>query len=281
MPLDTSPSKLKGWRKLADDFISSIGGTIEGAIGMEPRGIGVGPTANKLTQLLTAGGPKGSISKLLMAGLPLASITKGGSLFHGTPSVFERFDPTKANNRGTLSNLINAAEEPGYANMYAGGLSQVASKRPLPQQMRQNVIPLAPTAKNVLDLTNPNPDDIAHMLGNLHPNTRRTLIDDYKMNLQFPDDIEDGITPLQRLAYNIQEAMDEDEKAIGKTLFDAVRYETPGGPSVGFVPGRAPIKTPWGTDLSPSFASEGPVGIGKRYPKFISPKRKSTYNASK
>src|SRR4030095_16732218 len=102
------------------------------------------------------------------------------------------------------------------------------------------------------------------------------------MQLQFRDDLEAdmGVTPLEDLANNLVEALSDDPKAIHKTLFDAVRYETPGGPSVGFVPGRAPIQTPWGTDVSPSFASEGPVGIGQRFPKFISKKR-STYNASK
>lgn len=226
--IDTSPS-LTGWRKLLDDTIAGVAGIPQGLIGIEPEGTGVGPTANKLTQLLT--------NLPMGAGLPFSQLMKGKSVFHGTNKSFSKFNPSKYNERDLLGQMTHFAEDPVYAANYAerniGG--------------SPNIIPAHIEAQNTLDLFDPNWEDLAIAMEKLSPEKRnqvRQLAQDEMRRM--------GRTPEKAFGVALSRIYSPrsygEGNPLSNTPFDAIRYNDIGNPSWA-VPQGTTIRTPWGTSL--------------------------------
>lgn len=119
----------------------------------------------------------------MVAGLPftayLPKLTKlKGGVGHGTTSVDkiveEGIDPEVFDKGDVLGWLFHAAENPEYFNKYADGtLKGVRGER-------SGVLPLAPRAQNVLDLVEPNTQDLATAVGQLEPLERMHTLDRFK-----------------------------------------------------------------------------------------------------
>jgi hypothetical protein len=119
----------------------------------------------------------------MLAGLPFAAyipkLTKlKGGVGHGTTAVdkiaAEGIDPKRFDEADVLGWMLHAAENPEYFNRYAdGSLKGVKGTR-------QGVLPLAPDAKNVLDLVEPNTNDLAHAIAQLNPHERMYALDKFK-----------------------------------------------------------------------------------------------------
>lgn len=106
----------------------------------------------------------------LVAGLPfwayLPKLGKMRGIGHGTTAVdkvvTEGIDPSRFDESDVLGWLMHGAEDPNYFNRYAvGAVKNTANGT------RPGVIPLAPQAKNVLDLVEPNVQDLAQAVGQI------------------------------------------------------------------------------------------------------------------
>lgn len=250
--------------KLQDLFVNMPAGAAEGLIGIdpEPGRVDARNTTNFFTQLLSSIPSEG----LGLAGMPFAWYkAKGIKPIHGTPKVFDYFDPKQYDRSDLLGWMTHAAEDPNYAAKYASGQIKHSPGR-------QNVIPIEPEAKNVLDLVDPNADDISQALASMDPTTRKWLIREFRRNRKeirtelenpgyFGIDKDNPLAlnerhininevplrehPLRRLAEDIRLTPQD----TARMPFDAIRYNDMDYKSWA-IPETTPIRTPWGTELT-------------------------------
>ena len=220
------------------------------------------------------------------AGLPFASIMKGKSVFHGTQRPWETIDYSKLDTSDVLGSMFHAAEDPAYASRgYAMGFSKGAKAIPesgsilsekdlttgtkfyqsgIPKLLNPRVIPLVPDAKNVLDLVDPNPDDLSHALASLGPSVREDLIKKFKDTRRFarlrPEAVEhllpskhyagsESVNPKEVPIRRIAEELRLSPEEFQKTLFDAIRYRDTNQKSWA-IPEGTPIRSLFGAPLT-------------------------------
>lgn len=236
-------------QKIVQELLSGLGGIAEGFLGIEPLGVepgetGIGPTTNKLTQLI-------------LAGLPLASITKGKPLLHGTTEAFERFNPSVYDKSDLLGSMTHFTTSPTYASKYAGGYKSG-------RQTGGNIIMAHPEAKNVLDLADPDINDLSQALAAFTPEERKNILYRSKMGrgVWRGSDIKEG------LAEELKSQFGARPDLFDKTPFDAIRYMDEVNKESFAIPGRTPIRAAYGPEMTPirketpTFLA-GPEGIMK------------------
>lgn len=230
------------WKQYARQGVDALANIPKGLLGIDPAQdeSSGGYLANVMSQL------GGAAEPLVKAGLPFLAMTGGQPVFHGTGEAFEKFNPKLYDKSDTLGYMTHFAEEPGYAAQYAD--SSVKSHR----GNRPQIIPAHIDAKNVLDLHNPNPDDLSQAIASLPSNERSQLVDYYRSMSRDPNIFFEDVTQPENKLKNLGRRLTETLNYPGsleKTPFDAVRYNDAGNPSYA-VPSSTPIKTPWGTSLN-------------------------------
>lgn len=224
--------------------LRALTGSVEGLLGIEPKNV-KDPEFSWL---------ESGANLVMQSGLPFSAygIKK---LFHGTPKAFDYFDPNVYNKNDILGWMTHAAERPEYASSYANKKSY---------DIPGNVRPIVPEAKNVLDLFDPQIDDISQALGYADPYDRRELVRTFKEKnkslrqgyLKGSDVLGSTHHPdanqLKRediLRKMLGERLRLSEEATENMPFDAIRYPDIGEKAWAF-PRKTLLKTPWGTPLN-------------------------------
>lgn len=232
-----------------------------------------------------------ALGQLAQAGLPFLAYKpklKGEQVYHGTQKVFEKFDPRKYDTSDVLGWMTHFAEEPKYAQTYASGQSkgikpvdldpsygEVTDNELIHQshgwmdtpsdktKVSPRTIPATPKARNVLDLVDPNPDDLAQAIASSYD--KEHLIKNFKSIRAAVRDAPSEAAHFLRNDHYIGDAkfdVPKNEIALrstadklrlspeefDKTPFDAIRYRDNEHKSWA-IPERTPIETPWGTPL--------------------------------
>lgn len=277
------------WKKVIRGGVGGIAGATSSLFGQnfEPGAPSAFDKGNAVGQLLQAGLPFAAYAGKLMKGeseLP--------QIYHGTQKVFENFDPSKYDTSDVLGWMTHFSENPSYASAeYAGGGSKgikkvsfnpaygpveegelTAQEYPFhPTLKKTNVakprmIPARPKAQNVLDLVDPNPDDLSAALAAHGPDERKRLLAEFKAaKAHVRESPEDAHRLLRENHYGSVDRIDVPKNEIparyladrlrmtpeefDKTLFDAIRYRDNSEKSWA-IPERTPIETPWGTPLN-------------------------------
>lgn len=133
-------------------------------------------------------------------------------IYHGTQRLFDKFDPSKYDKNDVLGWMTHGAEDPEYAGIhYAMGRSKglktfninddypdVETEGKFWDNLSQDfkstkviphMLPLKPEAKNVLDLVDPNSDDISQALAALPPLDRAVAIREFKDSRRYVRDM--------------------------------------------------------------------------------------------
>jgi hypothetical protein len=228
---------LLAWKRYGRDAIDAIVGSIKGGIGIDPAEgeSKVGRKTNLGIQALTAG-------------LPFAALRGGKPIYHGTGKVFEKFDPSKYDTSDILGWMTHGAADPDYAAEYAFG----NMKGSFSLQPKSNIIAMQPQAKNVLDLVDPNADDISQILASFSPERRRELINEFKNARQKPERAREYLSsyhypdkdliPEEEIPVRyMAESLRLEPGQLEKTPFDAIRYHDVNKESFA-IPSSTPIK---------------------------------------
>lgn len=198
------------------------------------------------------------IGELTNAGLPFTAFGPKGikQVFHGTPKAFDKFNPDVNNKGDVLGWMTHAAERPDYADTYA------TKSNYYPNKNNSRIIPIKPEANNVLDLVDPNADDISQALAFSAPLERKRIINEFKNDKRWLkyDPNSEGLTnfrhkynreapvsehPIRRVAENLQLKPEVTENMP----WDAIRYLDINEKSWAF-PRNTVLKTPSGVPLN-------------------------------
>jgi hypothetical protein len=254
------------WKKFGRGVVDAISGVFEGLAGSEPRAerSDAGDWSNLATQGVSS-----------LAGLPFASFAKKGinRLFHGTQKNFERFDPSVYDKYDVLGWMTHAAEDAEYGNKYAMGRSKgiisiddsedytidssYLNPWGLPHRdVTPQILPIKPEANNVLDLVEPNIDDLSQALASMDSWNRRLEIKRFKnakkgdfgpnpiksSHAKTINELSTDATPATRtLSENLRLTAEE----FDRSPFDAIRYLDVGNKSWAF-PAKTPLRTVYG-----------------------------------
>lgn len=193
-------------------------------------------------------------TELLTAGLPFLAYAKKMSLpqiYHGTQRVFNKFDPSRYDEADVLGWMTHFAEDPAYAESYATGAAKHGASN------RQVIIPAQPQAQNVLDLVDPNPDDIATVIASLPKYEREEMIRIWKgAHARLPgtgvghyiksSHVPSGGIPVGELpARAVAEKLRLTPEQFRQLPFDAIRYRDVGKKSWA-IPAETPILSAYG-----------------------------------
>lgn len=229
-------SKMPLWKQYAQKAIESGVDGLQGFLGI-----------GKETQSNLAG-------QLLSAGLPFTSIMKNKNVYHGTGKIFDKFDELKNDTADVLGWMTHFAENPKYASTYANGLKNNLNQN-------ANIIIARPEAQNVLDLVNPNIDDLSQVLSNLDPIKRKEYINFFKSYRNVPEQAIKNIVQsshVQNLGNELMtpgsgtrmlaEKIRLTPEEFNKTPFDGIRYLDNTERSFAF-PSKTPIRSAYGNQL--------------------------------
>lgn len=286
------------WKKVIRGGTEGIAGAASSLFGQnfEPGAPSAFDKGNATGQLLQAGLPflgyAGKLADTLKGGTALTEgIGEAPQVYHGTQRLFEKFNPTKNDTSDVLGWMTHFAEDPNYAGTYAGGQSKGLKKisfnpsygavepgelihesypfRPSRSEITKvspQVIAARPKAQNVLDLADPNPDDLSAALASLAPDKRKGMLNEFKAAKANVREDPEGATrllkenhygsvaradvpkneiPVRYLADRLR--MEPEE--FDRTLFDAIRYRD-NEHKAWAIPSHTPIETPWGTPLT-------------------------------
>lgn len=237
------------WKKAGRAGIDVATNLIKGMFGVEPE------------EDESYWGRKANLgAQMVQAGLPLPALLKGRNLLHGTSKVFNKFNPNVYDKRDTLGWMTHATTNPKYADDYAFGTIKHGS----PLGARPNMLNIKPEAQNVLDLMDPNADDMSQALASLSPSNRAKAINEFKNARQkirlepvigkgmlagshYPkwNEVPADEVPIRVLADRLRLSPEE----FDKTPFDAIRYRDVDEESYAF-PSRTPIKSKYGASLT-------------------------------
>ena len=221
------------WKKNVDKGLDSVVGAVKGTIGIDPE---IDPKTG--TYKNTWGANTNKAAQFLQAGLPFLAATKGKPIFHGAKKSFEHFNPELYDKNDTLGWMTHGAQPARYANSYAEGTMKSTGGG-----NRANVIPIHAKAENVLDLINPNMDDLSQMVGSLPPHERKRAVNTFKQSKEMSSNAKEDLAkhlernPLQKSGH------------LKNSPFDAVRYSDIGEPTFA-IPETTKMETPWGTPLN-------------------------------
>lgn len=248
------------WKQAVNQGIGGLVGLFKGATGLGDQGP-AGPTWTNAGQVLAAGMP--------FAGYASKGINE---VYHGSPNLFSKFDPSRYDTQDVLGWMTHAAEDPNYARGYAIGTMKHRSGGGQP-----NITVLQPQAKNVLDLVDPNIDDLAQAMAPLPDYAKRDLISRFKAvrrqirenpdpsNLRelaeyHMDDrhIKGRLDPAEIPAKVLAEHLRLGPEEFAKTPFDAIRYNDMDKESWA-IPAGTPI-----TAIGRTHLASPPVGVKVR-----------------
>jgi len=256
-----------------------LGGVFTGLMGLEPSDYDpVERDANLLTQMGTSG------IGLLKAGLPFSVIMKGKPIYHGSPiSNIEIFDPSLYNKGDVLGWMTHGAEDFDRARTFS-------KKNFYGLEAKGRVYPIAPEAKNTLDLVDPDIKDLRTALELLPDYKRRALLSEAEeFSIKGP-----GYGEISKLHYPI---LPKDKESLFKIYladklrltptmtedmpFDAIRYRDLGHKSWA-IPERTPIiNVETGKEMSPLTSSRPSELFDKLIGLPIGPSVSSSINPSK
>lgn len=265
------------WKKLGRAGVDVITGGLEGLLGVEPKrnisNAGPAEYANIAGQLLQSGLPFGAYK----------SILPKGNIFHGTQKMFDKFDPSVYDKSDTLGWMTHFAEDPAYASKYAMGAVKGGSpidvkpsymlQEPIKphalnwmgEKIAPRLLVAEPEAKNVLDLVDPNIDDLSQVLASFSPERRARYIRDFKQSRQIAElskrkpklmgplgqsrHYPEGISPEEYPVRSLAEILRLEPGQLERTPFDAIRYRDIGERSWA-IPESTPIRSAYGAELS-------------------------------
>lgn len=207
--------------------------------------------------------------ELGQSGLPFAAFGPKGikSLYHGTRKIFDKFDPSRNDPSDVLGHMTHFAENPSYASSYAEGNAKYGYGN------NSNIIIAKPDAKNVLDLVDPNADDISQAVA-LSEN-KNELIRVFKQMRKETRKSDSGYLPTFRHYGHVSSPEKEwPIRAVAENLklspsttenmpWDAIRYHDVNEKSWAF-PARTPIKSFFGDQ---SLTEEIPISPIKGFRK--------------
>jgi hypothetical protein len=208
--------KLPKWRQ-------ALMGAVEGLLGLEFKPWDKATTRDNVNFAV----------QLIQAGLPFSAIMKGRSVYHGTPYASriakEGFDPSQYNKEDTLGWLTHFAEDPTYASSYAAKTGRGGS-----------IIPVKLGAQNVLDLIEPNIDDLAQAMASIRPEQRKHLLSLFRYTKRLigerhPLGSLSQVIDLSSRAFKgakiediparaVAQKLRLNEEEFNRTPFDAIRY---------------------------------------------------------
>ncbi len=285
------------WKKLGRNAVSAASGATQGFFGFEPSEDErkYDPTsnyANLAGQLYGLGAipfAKATIGGIsaLKAGMPLALMTKGEKLLHGTKSVYNEINPALADTSDTLGHMFHATPNPDYAEDYSLGYIK---NRPGPEN--PNTIAVAPKAKNVVDLygEHKNADDLAQLVAQVKdPQDKKDLIKNWRKAVRGEDKglfgNDSPLAPTANRSRFMQSLLNHMTPEVTNSMpFDAIRYNDAGHEAYAF-PHDTPIETPWGVPLNKTpkqlqvtkLPHDAPIGLNKLSPYFQPPDTKPTH----
>lgn len=239
------------WKQYGRSAVDATANIAKGFLGIDPdpNESTAGYNANALTQL------GGATEGVLKSGLPLLSLTKGKPIFHGSPSVFEKFNPKLNDESDTLGWMIHGTTDPEYADGYAMGHYKHGSGG-----AKENILAMKPQAKNTLDLIDPNIDDISHALAAQNPVDRQSYVRIFKEARRDPEKAKEllkyshypdkNVIPKDEVPVRVlSELLRLNPEEFNKTQFDAIRYKDMNNESYAIKPG-SPIMSAYGAPLT-------------------------------
>lgn len=236
---DPNLNSISPTQKLLQQYlIDAPANVVKGLLGLDPQKDESKPGywANFVGQELGSGA-----LDLLKAGLPLAAITKGKPVVHGTSALFDTFDPEKFDTRDLLGHYIHTTgpDAYDYASNYAEGFKRTVGS--------PKMIGISPDAKNVLDLyDNPNAADLAQAVASLPDSFQRNMLKD-----TWSKELKEGANPAARgsqFISSLQYYLNNPE-AMKNLPFDAIAYQDAGRRAIALNP-NTQLKTPWGLPLT-------------------------------
>lgn len=232
-------SKLPIWKQYAQTGVDALMGGLKGIIGIDPA------------EDESYAGRKSNLGmQALQSGLPFATLRAGKPIYHGTRRIYEKFNPDVYDTSDVLGWMTHGAVDPDYADAYAMGNMKGTDWEG--KNYRPNIIAMQPEAKNVLDLVDPNADDMSQVLAAVDPRTRKHMIQLFKASRRDPGDarawlkglhypkpeqIPDNEVAIRRLADILRLSPEE----FDKTPFDAIRYRDIAQESYA-IPAKTPIR---------------------------------------
>lgn len=258
---------IEQWRKehpIANKVFEYTPGFLQGLLGINTPGFDYGTKNNPYNDRNDAA----LVGNLVGAGLPFAELLGDAKVFHGTQKLFDYFDPKKANVSDTLGWMTHFAENPSYAERYAGGMTGgplvsfdpelgEVTKSELDPYLKYGMRSDAPLAaprtiaakihnKNTLDLINPNWDDLSQAVAALNPEDRAGLVESFKSNKRYPS----YEKPEEGIIQQLMESFRRSPKEFKRSPFDAIRYMDVNEPSWAIDPTQVKITTPGGIPLT-------------------------------
>lgn len=240
---------------------------------------------------LGAAAKTGAGAALTLAGMPFAYYKKNKKLIEGAQHlshgsgagrIIDKLDPSRLDLNDVLGYLFHAAEAPPYSGLYATG-------RAKPSKVGNNpatraILPFDLEAQNVLDLVDPNPDDIATAIQGMNKSGTRkgnrnevikhwkdavrakrvdpnTAVDSMKIDPRhhYEETLSPEGVPLKtnetEMFKNLPSIMAAEKMRFGadefkQMPFDAIRYNDMQHKSFAW-PADTPVKSPLGHDYTP------------------------------
>lgn len=239
------------WMQLMEQLVDVPIGAVQGMLGSEPTDA-ASINEGKLKDWAKFGG------EVATAGIPFGAYKKLGKvkpqgLFHGSRTDYDMIDRAKFDESDIMGDKFHAAENPDYAGKYA--LGEVKHHNTDLTGAHTKLI--EPEAKNVLDLVDPNSDDISQILSFADDKQRANLINqfkDYRSGQQsffdqrhYPLGVPDS--PATRA---VAEKLKISPQGILDSPFDAVRYNDMAEKSWAIPVEKTRIKSP----ISGAYLSE-------------------------
>ncbi len=256
------------FRQVGRNSIDALGGAFKGFLGFDAPedASGAEYSANALTQLASAAND--AVPGFVKAGVPIWMLTNNRPIFHGTQKAFSEFKPELNDASDVLGWMTHGTPDVNYAEGYAMGghkhldYDYAMGDQYVNQKPRPNIISMKPEAHNVLDLIDPNPDDLSAALASMNPTEREHYIKLFKNarkdpsgylsyldSQHYPKDIKRGL-PEDEIAIRVlADKLKLSPEQFEKSPFDAVRYNDTTHESYAIKPGT-PIRSAYGAPMT-------------------------------
>jgi hypothetical protein len=209
-----------------------------------------------------------SMMDFVAAGMPFF-----GKAFHGTPQVFEHFEPELYNKADILGSYTHLAENPADADKWVREWKDTTGTG---DPFGTNIIPAQVDLKNALDLRHSEipAEDIAMLSHHMNDQQRARLQAAIAQDNHVIQTVgkTEGFVPHTRDA--IMNELTNDPALLHRAGYDGVHYIDYGGAGHSLaIPHSTPLSTPWGTTLH----AQTPLGF--QNPEFTATGQENLYNA--